>query len=72
MLLKNPRNPILGPLNKWKMDTGNPLLLISFSYRILSCFEESLLTQVPTITILDKNIKEMGFLLLEALFIRDP
>jgi len=72
MFLKSSCNLVSGPLNKRKMDTRNPILRFPFSKRIPGSFEESFLTYVSTITILNKDIKEMGFFFLKALFIRDP
>jgi len=67
MLLKNPTNLISGPLNKRKMDPWDSFFRFFFNYQISGSFKESLLTKVSTITILNKNIKEMGFLFIEAL-----
>ena len=72
MLPENPSNSISGPLNIRKMDTWNSFLRFPFSQRILGSFKESPLTQVSTITILNKDIKQMGFFILKALFVRDP
>ena len=46
--------------------------MFSFDNRILGGFKESLLTKAPTIAILHKDIKEMGFVLIKALIIRNP
>jgi len=52
----------------------DPLCLIFrvfLDQQLLVGSKESPLTKVPTITVINKDIKEMGFLFIEALFIID-
>lgn len=53
------------------MDPWDSIFRFLFNHRVLVGFKKSFLTKVYAITVFNKDIKEMGFLFIEAIFIRD-
>lgn len=70
MLLKYSRNLVSGPLDERETKPSELISRVFLDLGTSASFKEGFQTLVPTISIVNKNIKEMGFLFVKGLFIR--